>query len=37
MGAACAYTGWPNKNVPNFAQVFSRSLSGYEGEILQVY
>ena len=25
------------KTVPNFAQVFSRSLSRYEGDILQVY
>ena len=25
------------KNVPNFAQVFSRSLSRYEGDIFQVY
>ena len=25
------------KNVPNFAQVFSRRLSRYEGDILQVY
>ena len=25
------------KNVPNFAQVFLRSLSSYEGDILQVY
>ena len=31
------YTGWPKKNVPNFAQVFSRSLSRYEGDIFQVY
>ena len=30
-------TGWPRKNVPNFAQLFSRSLSRYEGGILQVY
>ena len=29
--------GGPKKNVPNFAQVFSRSLSRCEGDILQVY
>ena len=29
--------GGPKKNVPNFAQAFSRSLSRYEGDILQVY
>ena len=27
----------PEKNVPNFAQVLSRSLSGYEGDIWQVF
>ena len=27
----------PKKNVPKFVQVFSRSLSRYEGDILQVY
>ena len=27
----------PKKNVPNFARVFSGSLSRYEGDILQVY
>ena len=29
--------GDPEKNVPSFAQVFSRSISRYEGDILQVY
>ena len=28
--------GGPEKNVPNFAQVLSRSLFRYEGDILQV-
>ena len=29
--------GGPEKNVPKFAQVLSRSLSRYEGDIMQVY
>ena len=29
--------GGPKKKVPNFAQVFSRRLSRYECDILQVY